>query len=211
MSNEQPHSSFLFVKWLGMGHITHINSSCHTYQWVMPRIWMSHVTHMDVSCHTNWWVMSHIWMSHITHMNESCQPNQCGMPHIWMSHGTHVEGVMSRLQMKHSTHVTNCLMLSVAWLIHICDMTLWRVWLIHMCDMTHSYVRHTHLPHPPAPMNYVKYLRAGPAEMPFQNWYTTNTNDFRLTDSVRWKSRRQLGWVINIVLHNLVRRIRFGQ
>ena len=23
-----------------------------------------------------------------------------------------------------------------------------------------------------APMNHVKYLRAGPAEMPFQNWYT---------------------------------------
>ena len=36
--------------------------------------------------------------------------------------------------------------------------------------------------HPPAPMNHVKYLRAGPAEMPFQNWYTANTNHFRLTD-----------------------------
>jgi len=31
-------------------------------------------------------------------------------------------------------------------------------------------------------MNHVKYLRAGPAEMPFQNWYTANTNHFRLTD-----------------------------
>ena len=46
---------------------------------------------------------------------------------------------------------------------------------------------------PSAPMNHVKYLRAGPAEMPFQNWYTANTNHFRLTDSVRWKSKRQLG------------------
>jgi len=62
----------------------------------------------------------------------------------------------------------------------------------------------------PAPMNHVKYLRAGPAKMPFQNWYTASTNHFRLTDSVRWKSKRQLGWVINIVPHNLVRRIRFG-
>jgi len=62
---------------------------------------------------------------------------------------------------------------------------------------------------PPAPMNHVKYLRAGPTEMPFQNWYTANTNHFRLTDSVRWKSKRQLGWVINPVPHNLVRRIRF--
>jgi len=64
---------------------------------------------------------------------------------------------------------------------------------------------------PPAPMHHVKYLRAGPAEMPFQNWYTANTNHFHLTDSVRWKSKRQLGWVINIVPHNFVRRIRFGQ
>ena len=35
---------------------------------------------------------------------------------------------------------------------------------------------------PPAPMNHVKFLRAGPAEMPFQTWYTANTNHFRLTD-----------------------------
>jgi len=35
---------------------------------------------------------------------------------------------------------------------------------------------------PPAPMNHVKYLRAGPAEMPFQNRYTISTNYFRLTD-----------------------------
>jgi len=31
-------------------------------------------------------------------------------------------------------------------------------------------------------MNHVKYLRAGPTEMPFQNWDTANTNHFRLTD-----------------------------
>jgi len=42
-------------------------------------------------------------------------------------------------------------------------------------------------PTPPAPMNHVNYLRAGPAEMPFRNWYTANTNHFHLTDSVRWK------------------------
>ena len=41
--------------------------------------------------------------------------------------------------------------------------------------------------YPPAPMNHVQYLRAGPAEMPFRNWYTANTNHFHLTDSVRWK------------------------
>jgi len=62
---------------------------------------------------------------------------------------------------------------------------------------------------PPAPMNHVKDLRAGPGEMPFPNWYTANTNDFHLTDSVMWKSKNQLGWVINTVPHNIVRRIRF--
>ena len=40
---------------------------------------------------------------------------------------------------------------------------------------------------PPALMHYVKHLRAGPAEMPFRNWYTAKTNHFHLTDSVRWK------------------------
>ena len=30
------------------------------YEWVMSHIWMSHVTHMNESCHTCEWVMSHI-------------------------------------------------------------------------------------------------------------------------------------------------------
>ena len=33
----------------------------------------------------------------------------------------------------------------------------------------------------------------GPAEMPFQNWYTASTNHFQMADSVRWKSKTQLG------------------
>jgi len=38
----------------------------------MSHIWMSHVSHMNESCLTHEWVMSHIWMSHVSHMNESC-------------------------------------------------------------------------------------------------------------------------------------------
>jgi len=38
---------------------------------------------------------------------------------------------------------------------------------------------------PPASMNHIKGLRAGPAEMPFRNWYTANTDHFHLTDSVK--------------------------
>jgi len=80
-----------------MSHVTHMNESCHTYQWVVSHIWMSRVTMINESCHIqkshvihinesrpmshthrwpprahNEWVMSHTWTSHVTHMNESC-------------------------------------------------------------------------------------------------------------------------------------------
>jgi len=59
-----------------MSHVTHMNESCHTYEWVMSHIWMSHVTHMNESCHIYEWVMSqhnscifcphfHPWLVHI--------------------------------------------------------------------------------------------------------------------------------------------------
>ena len=38
-----------------MGHVTHMNDSCHTYEGLVPHTWMSHVTYiteMDESCHT---------------------------------------------------------------------------------------------------------------------------------------------------------------
>ena len=46
---------------------------------------------------------------------------------------------------------------------------------------------------PPAPKNHVKYLRASPTEMPFQNWYTANTNNFRLTDFCQVKINHTIG------------------
>jgi len=39
-------------------------------------IWMSHVTHLNESCHTEEWVMSHIWMRNVTHMKEACRTSQ---------------------------------------------------------------------------------------------------------------------------------------
>jgi len=53
-----------------------------------------------------------------------------------------------------------------------------------------------------------RQLRDCQAEMPkfIQNYYTTY--HFPLTDSVRSKSKRQMGCVLNIVPHNLVRGIR---
>ena len=71
-----------------MSHVTHMNESCHTCEWVMSHIWMSHVTHVNESCHICEWVMSHIWMSHVTHVNESCHTYEWVMSHIWMSHVT---------------------------------------------------------------------------------------------------------------------------
>ena len=68
-----------------MSHVTHMNESCHTHEWVMSHIWMSHVTHMNESCHTHEWVMSHTWMSHVTHINESCHTHEWVMSHTWMN------------------------------------------------------------------------------------------------------------------------------
>jgi len=59
---------------------------------------------------------------------------------------------------------------------HICN--------VYMYINKHMYIHiYIHICiHPPAPMNHVENVRAGPAKMPFQNWYTANTNHFRLTD-----------------------------
>jgi len=103
---------------IGMSHVTHMNESCHTYEWllihnnenchtyksVMSHMWMSHVTHINGSCHTYEWVMSyewlrsghtykwaiaHMWMSHVPHMDESCHTYEWVISHIWMIHFTH--------------------------------------------------------------------------------------------------------------------------
>jgi len=131
--------------------------------------------------------------------------------HMWVMWLTHMW--VMRL-----THITHSYM--ICHINEFCLVSMRHVlyeWVIpHMNELwLHTYewvMIHTYewcMTSPPAPMNHVKYLRAGRAEMPFQNWYTAITNHFRLTDSVRWKSKTQLGWVINPVSHNLVRRIRF--
>jgi len=45
---------------LKMSCSTHMNGSCHTYEWVMSHIWMGHVTHVNGSRHTHGWVLSAI-------------------------------------------------------------------------------------------------------------------------------------------------------
>jgi len=87
-----------------MSHVTRMNESCHTYEWVMPHIRMSHVTLMNESCHTYEWVMSHVWMSCVTHMNESCHTYKWVMSHIWMSYRTY-ERVISHIWISHVTRM----------------------------------------------------------------------------------------------------------
>jgi len=107
-----------------MGHVTHMNGSCHTYgvchvthmngscnthevcltlslepsieRWVMSHIWMSHVTHL-----TRWWVMSHnIWIRHVALQHGWV------MSHVWTSHVTLIyEWVTWHMWMSHVTHM----------------------------------------------------------------------------------------------------------
>jgi len=80
------------VRYMGLlplSHVTHMNESCHAYEWVMSRVRKSHVTYiwkslglralcaiwvfwitwrLKESCPTWQWVMSHIWMRRVSHM-----------------------------------------------------------------------------------------------------------------------------------------------
>ena len=65
-------------------------------------------------------------------------------------------------------------------------------------------------PQPPAPLwIMLRYLRAGPSEMPLRSWYNCGPKKFHLTMMVGWKWETQLDWVTKPVPHDLVRRIWF--
>jgi len=72
--------------WKRTQSVTHMNESCHTYEWVMSHIWMSHVTHMNESCHTHEWVTKSV-----THMNVSMGASvTCVSPlNMWMDESCH--------------------------------------------------------------------------------------------------------------------------
>jgi len=99
------------TKW--MSHVTHMNESCHTYEWVISHVWMSHVTRMNESSHTYEWVMSHVWMSRVTRMNESCHTYKwiikgskigCCV-RIWLTFWRNISVVCtSHPRMSHATH-----------------------------------------------------------------------------------------------------------
>jgi len=109
--------------------------------WVMPHIWVSHATHMNTSCHTYQWDMPYVWVmsyinesrtirSHATHVNTSCHTYQWDMPYVWMTCDSFVCVCVLSLR-KDSPHADS-------WLSH----TWFTETRMHMCGMTHySYVR----------------------------------------------------------------------
>ena len=104
----------------------------------MSPIWISHATHMNESCHTYEWDMSHIRMSHVTHMNQPWHTYEWVMSHVWMSHVLHVPLLIF------IWHDSFMFVSVVRWLIYMCDKqtsdSVHMAWLIHMCNMTYSYV-----------------------------------------------------------------------
>jgi len=121
-------------------HVTHMNESCHIYEWVMSHTWMSHVTYE--------WVMSHIWMSHVTHMNESCYIYEWVMSHIWMSRVTHMnvlchtyERVMSHIWTSHVTHMNESCHTYERVMSPTYERGMPCVWMGHVTHMNKSCVR----------------------------------------------------------------------
>jgi len=159
-----------------------MNTPCRTYEWVMSHIRMSHVTHINksfstyewVASHTYGWVVSHMWMSHVPHTNKLCHAyawvvprtyehvdescTTCATPliHTCVTRLIHIrvwytnklchtyawvvprpyEWVQSHVQMSPVAHMNESCR-TCEWGTHVCRA------YEHICDMTRSYVAHT--------------------------------------------------------------------
>jgi len=86
MSKVVAHTSHVTHEWIS--HVTQMNKSCHTYEWVISHIWMSHVTRKNESCHIK---CSYVWHDAFTSLNKShsfmCVTwniHMCDMNHRYM-------------------------------------------------------------------------------------------------------------------------------
>ena len=101
-------------------HVTRMNESCHTQEWVMSHAWMSNATCMNESCHTHWWVMSHAGqqsclpqegamshtrISHVARMNDSCHTQEVCISYARMSHVTRKNKSCHAVRMSHVTRM----------------------------------------------------------------------------------------------------------
>jgi len=127
-----------------MSHVTHINESCHTYEWVMSHIWRIRDTHMKESCYMYEGVTTYHNMyegvtnsCHVTCMKET---RTHVMLHVWRSHDMSQHVVTPR-------SVLQCVVVSCRW---VRDISMWAIRLrshdmsqhvtpinpsCHMCDM----------------------------------------------------------------------------
>jgi len=98
-----------------VSRVTHVNESCHTYEWAM--------SNANGSCHTHEWVwrsryvISHMRMSHVAYTIESCHVHECVMPHIYsVTRRPTCWCAMSRIRTSHvsyvdaSCHTNECVM-----------------------------------------------------------------------------------------------------
>ena len=66
-------------------------TQCHTYEWILSYIWMGHVTHMNESCHAHMMHQSrHTYECATSHMNETWHTHMNVPPPMWMRHDTHI-------------------------------------------------------------------------------------------------------------------------
>ena len=112
---------------------SHVNEAYHTCEssWVVR-----HVTQMDETCHTSEWVMSHIWMRHVSQVNGTC----LAIEWPWLIHTCVNESCVWRVTWRvpwqmYLKRVCNTMAsaTSVTWCVP---------WLLQMCDVTHSHVEH---------------------------------------------------------------------
>jgi len=107
-----------------MSHVTYVNESRHTCEWVTAHMWMSHVTYVNESRHICEWVTSHMWMSHVTYVNESYRKCEWVLSHMCMPQ------VVTHPYVGHALSICGTL-----W-----DMT--HPYAGHLWDVTHAYVGH---------------------------------------------------------------------
>jgi len=116
-----------------MSHITHMNESCRTYQWVISQLYMSHTTHITVPCHT--WVM---W-----HDSQLLSRVMVSRDYLWSIAPAPLCTTcdMMRLCVWHDSFTR------VIWLIHMCDVICVTFVRVHMCDIRTCDITHACLWH----------------------------------------------------------------
>ena len=146
----------------GCGEEVHAILFGHTYQWGMSHMWMGHVTHINESCHICEWGMVYrahgpFFLLHYLKMRFLwliCEEIDWDKDYVyWLRYcfAAHIEE-SCHMWMRHICIHDPCT--CVTWPMHMCDMThayvyvciypssICVTWPMHMCDITHAYVWH---------------------------------------------------------------------